>query len=72
MKAITHDELIRLSPQVRLVLIEQIWDSLDETAIPLPNIQKDGLTRWLVLLDDDLQQFMTWKQLRTELARHCP
>jgi putative addiction module component (TIGR02574 family) len=72
MEAITHDEIIRLSPQERLILIEQIWDSLDETAIPLPNSQQEELTRRLASLDDDRQQSMTWEQLQTELARRCP
>jgi putative addiction module component (TIGR02574 family) len=72
MEAITHDDITRLSTQERLTLIEQLWDSLDESAIPLPNSQQEELTRRLESLDDDRQQAMTWEQLCPELARRCP
>jgi putative addiction module component (TIGR02574 family) len=43
-----------LSPEKRLRLIEELWDSLNETpeAIPLTNVQREELDRRL----DDLEQ----------------
>ena len=72
MDALTHDEIIRLSPQERLTLIGQLWESLDESTIPLPDSQQAELSRRLASLDDARSQAMTWEQLRIELAQRCP
>ncbi|BAC89631.1 addiction module protein [Gloeobacter violaceus] len=69
MDALSQDEITRLTPQERLALIEQLWDSLDESAIPLPDSQQAELSRRLVSLHDDRSQALTWEQLRSELAR---
>jgi putative addiction module component (TIGR02574 family) len=33
---LTRDEITRLSPEERLRLIEQLWDSLEDEDVPLP------------------------------------
>ena len=72
MQMLTPDEIARLSPQERLVLIGQLWDSLHDADIPLQAAQQAELTRRLATLDHDRQHAVTWEQLRAELARRCP
>ena len=69
MQTLTRDEIARLSPQERLALIGQLWDSLEETEVPLPAPQRDELRRRLSSWSQDRPQAVTWEQLRAELAR---
>jgi len=72
MQHLDSDQLARLSPEERLVLIGQPWDSLDDTNIPLPEAQQAELARRLSSLDQDRAQAVTWEQLRAELDRRRP
>jgi putative addiction module component (TIGR02574 family) len=72
MASLNSDELARLSPEERLALIGQLWDSLADTEIPLPQAQQAELARRLSSLDQDRAQAVTWEQLRAELARRRP
>jgi putative addiction module component (TIGR02574 family) len=72
MQHLDSDELARLSPEERLALIGQLWDSLRDTDVPLPESQQAELSRRLSSLDQDRSQAITWEQLRTELARRRP
>jgi putative addiction module component (TIGR02574 family) len=69
MPSLDSDELARLSPEERLALIGQLWDSLRDTEVPLPEGQQAELSRRLSSLDQDRTQAVTWEQLRAELAR---
>ena len=69
---LTRDEITRLSPEERLTLIEQLWDSLDDTDIPVTPAQKAELARRLATLDHDRGEAVTWDSLRAELAQRCP
>ena len=53
MQSLNPDELARLSPEERLVLMGQLWDSLNDSDIPLPEAQKAELARRLSTLDLD-------------------
>jgi putative addiction module component (TIGR02574 family) len=66
------DEITRLSPEERLNLIGQLWDSLNDGDIPLTSKQKSELERRLSSLKKDREQAITWEELRSELARRCP
>jgi putative addiction module component (TIGR02574 family) len=71
---LSPDEITRLSPQERLSLIEQLWESLSPTDIPLtltPAHQAE-LERRLATFDHDRAQGVTWDSLKAELARRCP
>jgi putative addiction module component (TIGR02574 family) len=68
MPSLNSDELARLSPEERLALIGQLWDSLHDTEVP-PQAQQAELARRLSSLDQDRTQAVTWEQLRAELAR---
>jgi putative addiction module component (TIGR02574 family) len=72
MGSLSSDELTRLSPEERLALIGQLWDSLGDGDVPLPEAQKAELARRLSSLDQDRTQAVTWEQLRDELARRRP
>jgi putative addiction module component (TIGR02574 family) len=72
MESLTPDLLARLTPDERLDLIGQLWDSLGDADIPLPEAQKAELARRLSSLDQDRAHAVTWEQLRAELARRRP
>jgi hypothetical protein len=42
MPSLDSDELARLSPEERLALIGQLWDSLRDTEVPLPEGNKQN------------------------------
>ena len=69
---LTPDEITRLSPDERLALIEQLWDSLDDDQVPLTPAQQAELERRLATLDHDRAQSVTWETLKAELAQRCP
>lgn len=72
MGSLSSDELARLSPAERLALIGQLWDSLADAEIPLPQAQQAELASRLSSLDQDRAQAVTWEQLRAELERRRP
>jgi putative addiction module component (TIGR02574 family) len=69
MQALTADEISRLSPEERLALIGELWDSLDDFEVPLTSTQMAELERRLANFDDEPGEGVTWEALRTEL-RH--
>jgi putative addiction module component (TIGR02574 family) len=69
---LTPDEITLLSPQERLELIEQLWDSLSESELPLASAQQAELERRLATFDHDRAQTITWESLKAELAHRCP
>jgi putative addiction module component (TIGR02574 family) len=72
MGSLNSDEIARLSPEERLALIGQLWDSLSDTDVPLPEAQQAELARRLSSPDQDRTQAVPWEQLRAELARRRP
>lgn len=72
MGLLTPDEIVRLSPRERLALIAQLWDSLEDEQLPLSTAQQAELDRRLASLDQDRQDGVTWKALKSELEQRCP
>ncbi len=66
MDVLTHDELARLTPQERLALISQLWDSLEDNQLPLSAAQQTELDRRLATLDQDRRAGITWEALKAE------
>jgi putative addiction module component (TIGR02574 family) len=66
---LTHDEITRLSPDERLALIAQLWDSLDDDQVQLTTAQQAELERRFTTLDQDRSQTVTWETLKAELAQ---
>jgi putative addiction module component (TIGR02574 family) len=69
---LTNDEITRLSPDERLALIAQLWDSLDDNQVQLTPAQQAELERRLATLDRDRTQSVTWETLKAELDKRCP
>ena len=69
---LTSDEIASLSPEERLALIAQLWDSLDDTQLPLTTAQEAELDRRLATLDNDRVEGVSWEILEAELERRCP
>ena len=66
---LTHDQIARLTPDERLVLIAQLWDSLDDHQVQLTPAQQVELERRLATLDHDRSQSVTWETLKEELEQ---
>ena len=71
MLTITHDEITRLSPEERLTLIGELWDSLDPVDVPVTPTQRAELRRRLDTFEQDRSGGITWEQLRAQLARRA-
>jgi putative addiction module component (TIGR02574 family) len=69
---LTHDEITRLSPNERLTLIAQLWDSLEDHQVQLTPVQQAELERRLATLDQGCAQSLTWETLKAELEQRCP
>jgi putative addiction module component (TIGR02574 family) len=69
---LTPAEIERLSPEERLRLIEQLWDSLEDEDVALPPAQATELERRLATFDDDRADAVGWDELKAELTRRCP
>ena len=72
MAILTSDELVRLTPPERLLLISQLWDSLEDDHLPLTETQRTELDRRLASLDQDRREGVTWATLKAELEQRCP
>ena len=64
---IAHDEIEKLSPAERIALIEQLWDSLSDDAVPLPEAQRLEIERRLLTLDQEKSKAVTWEQIKADL-----
>ena len=60
---LTRDEITRLSPEERLSLIAQLWDSLEDHQVQVTPAQQAELERRLATLDDDRTQSVTWESI---------
>jgi putative addiction module component (TIGR02574 family) len=69
---LTQDEITRLSPDERLSLIAQLWDSLEDHQVQVTPAQQAELERRLATLGDDRGQSITWETLKAELEQRCP
>jgi putative addiction module component (TIGR02574 family) len=60
-------DLARFSPRQRLQLIEWLWDSLEDKDIPVTAAQRAELERRLASFEEDREEGVPWKDLKTEL-----
>jgi putative addiction module component (TIGR02574 family) len=72
MHALTTDEIDRLSPEERLALIGELWDSLDDSDVPLTPAQTAELERRLANFESERDSGVTWEALKTELRQRQP
>jgi putative addiction module component (TIGR02574 family) len=64
----TTIDFSHLSPQERLDLISDLWDSLEAEHVPLTPAQAAEIDRRLKTADEDLASSVSWETLRAELA----
>jgi putative addiction module component (TIGR02574 family) len=61
-------ELLELTPDERLELVEQLWDSIaPEDMPPLTEAQKKELDRRLAEHEKDPSRASTWEEVRSRL-----
>ena len=66
-------DISSLSPEERLRLLEQLWESLSATpeAIPLTNAQREELDRRLNELDRDGPGGIPWEEVLHRIRSHA-
>jgi putative addiction module component (TIGR02574 family) len=69
MMHISEQELVRLSPQERLTLIEQLWDSLADGDVPVTASQRAEIERRMADFPNDSLHAITWDELKAELLK---
>ena len=72
MRALTAEEIDRLSPEERLALIGELWDSLDDSEIPLTPAQTAELERRLASFESERDKGVSWEALKRELRQRQP
>lgn len=68
MERLSDQAIADMTPEERLELIERLWESLDDTP-PLTQEQTAELDRRLEHLDSDIENGVTWEQLKAELSQ---
>jgi putative addiction module component (TIGR02574 family) len=68
----TTIDIESLSPQERLDLIGQLWDSLDANDVQLTTAQAAELDRRLETLDEDIKDGQDAGDVLAELRRRYP
>ena len=72
MSRITSDDIAGLSPEQRIALIGDLWDSLDDADLPLTAAQSAELARRLDAFEADRSRAVAWDDLKAELEKRCP
>ena len=68
---IEYAELLNLSPSERLLLVQDLWDSLDINDIPLTDEQKTELDRRKASYEADPSSGRSWEGVqRRIIERH--
>ena len=62
------EEILRLPPDERLRIVEEVWDSIaaDSSQVPVPDWHKAELDRRLA---DPAPEHLTWDQIQTQLFK---
>lgn len=69
---IAEQELVRLTPQERLTLIERLWDSLADSDVPVTGVQQAEIDRRMADFAADSAHAVSWDELKTELLKRTP
>lgn len=65
-------EILALSSEERILLLEQIWDSLDHSDIAVTDAQKQELDRRKVLDENGQMSWHTWSDVKAYLHKSRP
>ena len=69
---LSPEEIARLTPQQRLALIEALWDSLDQSDLPVTAAQAAELDRRMATYEEDVRNADTWDAVRRRIERNLP
>jgi putative addiction module component (TIGR02574 family) len=71
MKYPTHAELMELSPEERLKLLDDVWDTFgdDPASLPLTDEHRQVLDERLEAHERDPSSGSTWPEVRAQLQR---
>lgn len=62
-------EILKMSPSKRILLAQEIWDSVPEDSIEISQDIKDELDNRLKLHDSKEMEYFTLDEIRKKLAR---
>ena len=62
-------ELLKLSPQDRIEIAQDLWDSLDEKDLPLTDEQAAELERRMAEMEDNPSTGIPWEVVRESLLK---
>ena len=65
-------DIAKLSPEERLELLEQLWDSLSPDAIPMTEAQQEELDRRLDELDREGPIGIPWNEVLDRIRNRAP
>lgn len=65
---ISADEIARLSPAERLVLIGELWDSLSDSEAHFPPAQREEIIKRLSSFEADRKSAVSWETLKADLT----
>jgi putative addiction module component (TIGR02574 family) len=66
-----HANLLKLSPSERLLLVQDLWDSLEADDIPLTDWQKEELDRRKAVFQTNPTSGSSWEEVqRRIIERH--
>ena len=69
MELLSPEEIVRLTPDERLALIAQLWDSLQQDELPLTEAQRAELESRLASLDEGRRNGVMWANLKADEQR---
>jgi putative addiction module component (TIGR02574 family) len=64
---IKMQEILDLSVDERILVMEKIWDSIDPADISIPNSHEQELERRLARYQNGETTFHTWDSIKSEL-----
>ncbi|BAS58030.1 MULTISPECIES: addiction module protein [Leptolyngbya] len=62
-----HADLLKLSPSERLLLVQDLWDSIEAEDIPLTDWQKDELDRRKAAYQADPSTGRSWEDVKRRI-----
>ncbi|MFT6336499.1 MAG: putative addiction module component (TIGR02574 family) [Saprospiraceae bacterium] len=60
-------EILELSSAEKILLVEQIWDSLDPNELQITNAQKQELDRRIALDNNEQMSWHSWSEVKSHL-----
>ncbi|HVW14284.1 MAG TPA: addiction module protein [Mucilaginibacter sp.] len=63
-------EILDLSEAERILLMEKIWDSIDQKNLEVPNAHQEELDRRLERYNRGETTFVSWDEIKAELKSY--